>query len=186
MEKPYTNIFILWPKGGPGDLFLNPRTRSGKTILANTVLFDDSRKLTGTQKTDPAAFREAATYASFAGTQEVYINQAKKTGMTAYYMALADWFGAPRVREINIDGWDGEIGQTIRVKARDNVMVARVCVVIRDAEENVLEMGEAVQSQAGSPWWSYTTSSIVRMTPFPSIEATAQDLPGNTDSFIIS
>ncbi|HET9588195.1 MAG TPA: hypothetical protein VFO91_05365 [Anaerolineales bacterium] len=186
MEKAYGNIFTLRSNGGSGDSFLNPRTRSGKTILANAPLFDDNRKLTGAQKTDPAAVREAAIFASFAGTQEAYINQAKKTGMTAYYMALADWFGAPRVWEINVDGWDGEIGQTIRVKARDNVMVARVSVVIRDAEENVLEMGEAVQSQAGSPWWNYTTKSIVKMTPFPSIEATAQDLPGNTDSFIIS
>jgi hypothetical protein len=59
-------------------------------------------------------------------------------------------------------------------------------VVIRDAEENVLEMGEAVQSEAGSIWWNYTTKSLVTMTPFPSVEAIAQDLPGNSDSFIIN
>jgi hypothetical protein len=50
----------------------------------------------------------------------------------------------------------------------------------------VLEMGKAVQSAAGSPWWNYTTKSRVTMTPFPLVEAIAQDLPGNQDSFAIS
>jgi hypothetical protein len=149
-------------------------------------IFDDNWKHTKTQKTDQAAVREATTYANFARTQEAYINRAKETGTTPYYIAVADWFGAPRVLEINVDRWEGEIGQTIRVKARDNVMVARVAVVIRDAEENVLEKGEAVQSEAGSAWWTYTTKSLVTMTPFPSIEAIAQDLPGNRDVFVIS
>lgn len=186
MAKVYKNIFILGLTGALGDPFVNRKTCSGKTIIASNPLFDDHRKHAETQKTDQAAVREATTYANFAKMQEVYINRAKITGTTAYYIAAADWFGTPKVREINIDGWDGGIGQTICVKARDNVMVARVSVVIRDAEENVLEMGEAVQSEAGSAWWNYTTKSLVTMTPFPSVEAIAQDLPGNSDSFIIS
>ena len=115
-----------------------------------------------------------------------YVNQAKRTGATAYSIAVTDWSGAPEVLEIDVNGWTGDIGQTIRVKARDNVMVARVSVVIRDAKENVLEMGEAVQSEAGSDWWDYTTKAFVPMNPFPIVEAIAQDLPGNGDSFAIS
>ena len=111
---------------------------------------------------------------------------AKGSGSTAYNIAISDWFGAPQVLEINVDNWTGEIGQTIRVKARDNVKVAGVAVVIRDANEKILEMGAAVQSEEGSVWWTYTTQALVTMTPFPAVEAIAQDLPGNTDSFIIS
>lgn len=186
MAKAYKNIFILGSNGAFRDQFANRKTRSGKTIMANKPSFDDNRKNTPTPKTDEAAVREATTYANFARTQEAYVNKAKQTGATAYYIAVADWFGTPRVLEINVDNWDGEIGQTIRVKARDNVMVARVSVVIRDAEDKLLEMGEAVQSEPGGAWWDYTTRSRVRMTPFPGVEATAQDLPGNSDSFIIS
>jgi hypothetical protein len=58
--------------------------------------------------------------------------------------------------------------------------------MIRDGEENLLEMGEAVQEAAGSSWWKYTTRSSITMEPFPSVEATARDLPGNQDSFVIS
>jgi hypothetical protein len=129
--------------------------------------------------------RESTTYANFAQTQDVYITKAKRLGVTPYYLALADWFKPPKVLEINVDSWTGKIGQTIRVKARDNVRVARVSVVIRDADENVLEMGETTQSEPGSAWWNYTTKSVVKMTPFPSVEATSYDLPGNRDAFAI-
>lgn len=186
MAKLYKNILIQRLAGTPGDPFMKRGMHSGQAVLAERAMFDDSRKQSETQKTDPGAVREGTTYASFAQTQEVYINKAKRTGATAYYLALADWFGAPRVTEINVDDWTGEIGQTIRVKARDNVLVARVSVLIRDAGENLLEMGEAVQSEAGSAWWTYTTKSLVPMMPFPIVEVTAYDLPGNSDSFVIS
>jgi hypothetical protein len=88
--------------------------------------------------------------------------------------------------EIDVDRWTGEIGQTIRVKARDNVSVAKVSVVIRDADGKLLETGEALQSEAGSAWWNYTTKTPVAMTPFPSVKAIVQDLPGNRASYTIS
>ncbi|HLO29658.1 MAG TPA: hypothetical protein VK249_11015 [Anaerolineales bacterium] len=186
MAKAYRNIFFHRLTGATGDQFVNPKTHSGKAIFANKAMFDDQRQHTKTQTTDQAAIREATTYANFAQTQEFYILKAKRTCTTSYNIALTDWFGAPEVLEINVDDWTGEIGQTIRVKARDNVMVAHVWVVIRDAEDEMLEMGEAVPSEAGSAWWDYTTKSLVKMEPFPIVEALAQDLPGNTDSFVIS
>ena len=185
MAKLYNNISIIPLASASADQFVNPKTRLGKTILASKPMFDDARKCSET-KTHQAAIREATTYANFSHTEKAYINKARGTGVTAYYTALADWFCVPKVLEINVDDWTGKIGQTIRVKARDNIRVARVSVVIRDTEQNVLEMGEAVQSEAGSAWWNYTTKSVVKMTPFPIVEATAQDLAGNSDSFAIS
>jgi len=186
MAKVHNNIFVRGLSGAIGDQFVIRKTRSGKTIIANKPRFDDNREFTPKQKTHQDAFREATTYAKFAKKQPLYVEMAKGTGATAYNIAISDWFGAPKVLEINVDHWTGKVGETIRVKARDNVMVARVTVVIRDAQQNVLETGEAVQSEAGSPWWQYTTQSLVTMTPFPTVEAIAQDLPGNTNSYCIS
>jgi hypothetical protein len=185
MAKVHNNIFVRGLSGAIGDQFVIPRTRSGKTIIANKPRFDDHRQFTKKQKTHQDAFREASTYAKFAKNQPIYIEMAKGTGSTAYNLAISDWFGSPKVLQINVDQWTGKIGQTIRVKARDNVKVARVSLVIRDANNNILEAGEAVQSEGGSVWWEYTTQSVITMTPFPAVEATAQDLPGNTDSFSI-
>ena len=134
MAKVHNNIFVRGLTGSVGDQFVIRKTRSGKTIIANKPRFDDNRKFTEKQKTHQDAFREATTYARFAQEQPVYIEMAKGTGSTAYNLAISDWFGAPKVLEINVDDWTGEIGQTIRVKARDKVMVARVTVVIRQPQ----------------------------------------------------
>jgi len=186
MANMYRSFFPRGLKDIAGEAFVVHTTGSGRSLRVSKPLFDDSLSYTEMQGLHQATLREAGTYASFANGQDVYRRAARATGATAYYLALADWFGAPRVLEINVDNWTGQTGQTIRVKARDNVMVARVLVLIRDAAGNVLEAGAAVQSQAGSAWWSYTTRSPVSMTPFPSVEAIAIDSSGNRDSFVIS
>lgn len=180
------NIFIHGLTEILADRSANIKTRSGKTILASHPMFDDSRECTETQETHQDALREATTHANFAQRQEAYLNKARGNAATAYSLALIDWFGAPKVLEINVDEWTGEVGETIRVKARDNVMVAGVTVIIRDVNDNLLEMGEAVQSEAGSAWWNYTTRSRVTTPRFPTVEAAARDLCGNCDSFVIS
>ena len=184
MAKLYSTIFARELAGTADELHV--QTRSGRTITASQALFDDNWEYIDSLKPDQAAVLEATTYASFAKIKDVYLNREQETGIPAYNLALADWFVAPRVLEINVDRWTGKIGQTIRVKARDNVLVVRLSLLIRDAQGTLLEMGEAVQSEPGGAWWSYTTKSLVRMTPFPTVKAIAHDLPGNSASFTIS
>jgi hypothetical protein len=185
MADIYRNQFARGFRGTFSKELVVHQTGSGKTIVTSTPLFDQnliySEKLTMHQ----AAIRDAAIYASFAEHEEAYIRMAQATGSTAYALAVADWYAAPRVLEIDVDRWTGYAGETIRVKARDNVMVASVTVMIRDREGQMLEMGDAAPSKAGSPWWNYTTRSTVALTPFPSVQAIAFDLPGNRSSFII-
>lgn len=186
MANLHSNHFGHGVTGASGGQFTSYTTRSGKTIVTDRLRLDDHRVLTDKKKSHRTALRDAITFAQYAEREEVYINKARETGSTAYNIAIVDWLGAPKVLEINVDNWNGKIGQTIRIKARETVMVVRVKLVIRDAQENVLEAGDAVQSEEGSSWWNYTTQSEIKMTPFPIVEATAWDLPGNTDSFVIS
>lgn len=186
MANIYRNIFIRELTELLGERSANIRTRSGKTILAANPIRDDQHEDGETEETPQDALRKATTHANFAHTQEAYVNKARKSEVTAYTIAMTDWFEAPEVLEINVDAWTGKPGQTIRVKARDNVMVAGVTVIIRDMDDNVLEMGEALQSQSGNTWWHYTTHAYVIMEPFPIVETIARDLAGNQDTFIIS
>ena len=186
MANVYKNKFAGGWSGASGEPFVVHTTGSGKTILAGKPLIDDSRVYSERHPMHQAAVRDSALYACFAENQEEYIRKAQETGTTAYTLAIADWYVAPRVIEINVDGWTGKAGEIIRVKARDNVMVAQVRLVIRDSQGQILEMGEAVQSKAGSVWWNYTTRAPVPLVPFPSVQAIAFDLPGNRDSFTIS
>jgi hypothetical protein len=186
MTGLYSNYFIRGSRGVAGSQFMTCITRSGKIIMTEKPTFDDQRAVIDLKKSHQDVLRQAAIYAQFAEKEAVYINKAMETGTTAYNLAIVDCLGAPKVLEINVDNWTGKIGQIIRVKARDNVMVARVTVVIRAAKGSLLEAGEAVQSEEGSVWWNYTSQALAMMTPFPIVEATAQDLPGNKDSFSIS
>ena len=185
MANIHRNISIHGLANLLGERFLYRKAGTGKLIAANKPLFDDNHKYAGIKKTRQEALREAATHAAFSYSEEAYVNKARRNDTTPYSIALTDRFGAPRVLEMDVDEWTGGIGQTIRVKARDNIKVATVYIVIRDASGNVLETGEAVQSNAGSPWWNYITKSRIRMSPFPTIEAIAQDLSGNRVSFVI-
>ena len=186
MANVYRHIHIQRLTDLVYDRFGSYKTCSGKIIPVTRLRPQQRRINPETRKANQYALRAAAGYASFAHTQDIYINKARRNGTTAYGIALIDWLGAPRVLEIDVDGWTGEVGQTIHVKARDNVGVAGVLVVVRDTEGKILELGEAVQSQTVSAWWNYTTKSCVPMTPFPSVEAIARDLPGNLDSFVIN
>jgi hypothetical protein len=172
-------------RGAFGRESVTHQTGSGKSITTSKPLFDDSLAYTEAGTMQQAAVRDAGTYASFAQTQDLYLRNAEEAGTTAYALAVADWLGAPKVLEIDVDGWTGDAGETIRVKARDNVGVARVVIVIRDPRGEVLEWGEALQSEE-SLWWDYTTRTAVPIDPFPTLQAIAYDLPGNLDSFIIS
>lgn len=157
------------------------RTRSGRTLLVDKPRSKEKRAGA------PALPRilRAGTYAGFVRTHEAYLERAAETGVDAYTIALAHWFGKPRVLQIDVDRWTGQPRQKIGVKARDSLRVAGVLVVIRDAQGNVLESGEAAPSPTRGDWWTYTTTSCVALTPFPAVEAVARNLPGNRDSFMI-
>jgi hypothetical protein len=177
MAQVYNNIFVRGLTGAVGDQFVIRRTRSGRTIIANKPTFDPNREFSKSQKSHQEAFREAAAYAKSAKTQPLYVEKAKAINSTPYNVAISDWFGKPEVLEIDASNWTGEIGQTIRVKAQDNVQVASVRVMIDDAHGTTLEQGEALQSDG--LWWSYNTTSRVSLTPAPRVIATVRDLPGN-------
>jgi len=183
MAKVENNIFVRGLSGAVGDQFVIRRTRSGKTIIANKPHFVEDRVFSPAQRTHQDSFREASSYAKRA--QDVYIQKAKETDSIAYNLAISEWFGRPQILEIDVKGWTGTPGQSIRVKARDNFKVARVTVAIRAAEGKTLEAGEAVPSAGGSPWWTYTTQARVTLTATPTVAGTAQDLPGNTDTLVV-
>jgi hypothetical protein len=186
MANVYRNISIHRLNEILGEQPTNIKTRSGKTILVNQPFFDDPRECTEIEEAHQDALREATTYANFARRQDVYLHKARANDVTAYSIAILDWFGAPKVLHINFNTWTGKPGELIHLKARDNIRVAGVSLVIRDPQGNVLESGEAVPCETRSGWWDYITKSHIAMEPFPSLEAIAWDLAGNCDSFTIS
>lgn len=188
MAYVYRNILIHPLAEVLHDPFMNLKSPSGRTVLVDRLVQDENRREVATRikRTPQSSFRAAARYATLAHRQDVYIHKARRTDVTAYSLALADWFSKPEVLQIDLDAWTGDMAETIRVKARDNVRVTGVLVVIRDGQGDVIEMGEAEQSSVDPAWWIYTTRGMVSPSHSPGVEAIAQNVAGNRDSLTVS
>ena len=157
------------------------RDRAGRVILCRKPVFAGDREFTKAQKGQQGRFREAALYAKSAVAREAIYNQiAAGTARTGYNVAIADWFHPPEIEMIDLSGWTGRPGESIAIKALDDVMVRRVTVMIADGEDRVIEQGEAVPEEAqeaDASWWVYMTAE---MAPDHSrVIVTAEDLPGH-------
>jgi len=158
MAEVKANPIVQGLSGGLGRDLMFRRLRDGRTILC--VKPDFSRRVfSETQLSHQERFKQAAAYAKWAAkAQPLYAELAAGTMKTAYNVALADWFHPPRILAVAVSGWTGETGATLRVQARDDVMVAGVSVLIR-VGETVAEAGEA--TQADGLWWKYVTQAAV-------------------------
>ena len=160
------------------DRYLIHKTQSGRNLLARTPVINGISSSLSMQD----EIRQAVTYAEFACDQALYRSRAVGTSNTAYNLAVADYLGKPQVLDIDIQGWTGETGQTILVKATDNFLVLSVFLVIREGN-NSLEEGEAEQSPSDSLLWKYTTQTPVQRKTGISLDAYAYDLPGNVGEY---
>lgn len=73
-------------------------------------------------------------------------------GKTAYNVAVADFFSAPDIDEIDLSSYTGTVGDTIRVRATDDFKVTQVVVTIANADGSLVEEGEAVLQPNGLDW----------------------------------
>ncbi len=179
MAKVRNNIVIKGLSGSLGDQLVIKQDKGGRTIVAVKPEFDENHVFTEAQKEVQENFREATAYAKAAKTNEVYTSKAEGTARSSYNVAVADWFHAPEILELDASAWNGSAGQIIRVKVMDDVQVTQVNVVITDSVGAVSEQGQAVLSDG--LWWNYTTMTSAPENP--RIVATARDLPGHIAQF---
>ena len=189
MAKVHNNIFVRGLTGAVGDQFVIRKARSGRTIIANKPMFDDDREYTDAQKTQQQKFRKATTYARTAQHQPLYQEKVVGTSLSAYNLAVADYFIKPLILDIDISRWTGAAGQPIVIRAQDNVLVASVRLVIRENGEtyDAIDGGEAERSELDGLSWIFTTTVPITKTPGMQLDAYAYDLPGNLtiDSLVL-
>ncbi|MBN1430538.1 MAG: hypothetical protein JXB07_19360 [Anaerolineae bacterium] len=177
MAKVRRNLVVAGLSGALGDQLIVKQYMDGRTIICKRPTFAEDRVFSADQKTHQQAFREASLYAKQAAKAEaIYVEKARGTSKNAYNIALGDWFHPPEIGEIDLSGWSGQVGEPIRVKALDDVMVKRVTLAIVDGQDEPIEQGEA--KQVDELWWVYvTTQEAPRQVR---VIAVAEDLPGNT------
>ena len=176
MAKVRDNVVIRGLSGSFGEQIVIKIDKAGRTIVTNKPQFDENRVFTPAQLAHQEAFRKARVYAKDAKGEPAYVARAEGTPMSPANIALADWFHAPEIKEIDLSAWTGGGGQPIRIRAVDDVQVAQVTVVITDENDALLEQGAAAADEQS--WWIYTTTADAGETT-PKVLVSVEDLPGH-------
>jgi hypothetical protein len=175
------NIFFKGVRGKLGNVVFF--TRNGKTFMRMASEGGRKRKPTPQQNKITSKFSEAVKYARAVletpELKKLYTARDYKS-RGVYQLAFRDAFHAPEVSAINIERYHGLAGDEVPICATDNFKVKSVLVTIIDAEGNVLEQGEAVESFGIS--WLYESTIDNAAPKGCTVRATARDLPGNEGS----
>ncbi|MGA7193094.1 MAG: hypothetical protein WBW94_05625 [Anaerolineales bacterium] len=175
MAKVRHNVVVEGLGGMLGKQLVFKKDKAGRTIISYRPTYDENRAFSPAQEAQQEAFREAVAYGKSAKDDTAYVDKSKGTTQSPFNVAVADYLHEPQILDIDISGWNGAVGQLIRVKAIDDVKVAQVTVVITDENGTVLEQGAAVA--ADGLWWQYTTTQAASGSP--KVMVSVQDLPGH-------
>jgi hypothetical protein len=180
MTRVKVNPIIEQMSGRMGDLVFK---RYGDDVVIARAPDRNGHEPTAAQLAAQERFRKATQYGKLAlaqpQTRALYEAAAEEAGLPLFSFIVADYFRAPVVDEVNVDGYSGQTGETIVILAHDNFEVTGVTVSIKEAGGQTVESGTATQNPPDSGQWVYTTTRTVTDISGATITATASDRPGN-------
>jgi hypothetical protein len=112
-------------------------------------------------------------------TKQLYDDAAARKGLVAgFAVAVADFLNPPVIREVDLSEYTGKVGDTIDIRATDDVEVKGVGLTILDQGGAKVEEGAAAWN-AATATWRYTTTAALAQGQSATIEVTATDIPGH-------
>jgi ribosomal silencing factor RsfS len=157
------------------------RRVGSKTIVS--VVPSTTKAPTEAQQTQRGAFLQAVQYAkgqmSNPTIKAEYEALARGKGQpNAYNIAVADYFKAPDITQIDLSEYSGAEAQFIKITAMDDFKVRSVSVEVFNLAGDVIESGDAVM-QSDSFDWVFTTTSSAGVATGLNIVIKATDMAGN-------
>ena len=173
------NILLHGASGKIGDMLVI-RQRGGRTILSQSP-GERTKEPSEKQKAQQQRFQQAIIYGKSQMENEASKAEyeAKATNLkSAYNVAVADFFHAPDIEEVDLTAYTGAVGDPIRVRAVDDFKVVKVHVAIFNGDGTTVEEGDAVQDENALDW-IYTATAVNESLEGDKIVVTASDNPGN-------
>jgi hypothetical protein len=155
------------------------RQRNGETIAS--MIPKEIQGMSPKQETIRLTFKDAARYAKAVITDpalKLEYELRTKPGQTAYNLAIADFFKAPVIGEIDNTGYSGQTGSTIKVPVTDDFKVVSVKVKIENTDGTLVEEGDAILQNDGLHR-TYTSTQTNSSLTGDIITVTAFDMPGH-------
>jgi hypothetical protein len=173
------NMIMKDSSGKIGDVVF--RRRNGKTFICRRPNTSRAKRSSPAQQSVVSRFKAAVLFARTILKNPVIrkLYKAKaKPGQSAYNRAVADYFTAPTIVEINTGQYTGLPGSQIRIWAEDDFKVASVLVSIISSGGKLIETGEAYLDAHGC-YWIYLAVQQNKTLAGTTVTVTACDLPGN-------
>jgi hypothetical protein len=128
-------------------------------------------------------FKEAVAYAkSVLGdpvARAFYQPIALQRDISVYALAVGDFLKLPTIKPLNLTKYKGQIGDTISIRATDDIGLADLDVKILAQDGTPIEQGKAVETGIGSGKWTYTATASVALGADLFIEVKGIDHAGN-------
>ena len=178
MAKQTRNVVTHGLSGKIGDLLVF-RQVAGKTVVGKIP--QTSKEPSEQQLEQRRKFQQAVLYAKSAAADpamDAAYKKAAKRGQTGYNVAVADFFHAPDILNIDVTGYTGAPGDVIRIQVSDDFRVKEVKVTISNADGTLVEEGNATTDAIGYVW-TYTATSANDTLEGDRIEISVSDIPGN-------
>jgi hypothetical protein len=178
MAKVKLNPVLEGIRGAIGDLVFR---HHGEEVIVGRKPDPSNTPPTAGQQAVRERFKLAALYGKTVmadpDSKQLYTTAAKAKGIPVFALALADFFNAPAVDEIDLAAYTGKAGDPIKVRAHDDFALTGVAVAIRGTDGTVLEQGAAAAGTDGA--YSYTATQTLTAGQNVVIEVTATDRPGH-------
>lgn len=179
MAESKNNVVTFGLRGLVGDLLVF-KNRAGKTIVSRKPEVS-SAPPSAQQTLVRERFKEAVRYAksilSIPAAKAMY-EAMKKPGQSAFNLAMADVWQAPKINDVVVTAYTGQIGSKVTVNTVDRFKVISVTVTITSPGGVVIETGQAVMQENGSDWL-YTATVLNNTLEGTQVAAVAKDRPGN-------
>ncbi len=157
------------------------KTRGNKTFVSKYPA-KKRGKPSATQQRNSQKFAEAVQYARQAIADPVLkqaYTEKLKDNQSAFNRAMVDFFRSPVILSADHNGYNGQPGSIIDIRAYDDFQLAGVRVDIFNAAGILLEQGNAVAGKDALSY-RYITTILHEQIAGNRITITATDLPGNT------
>lgn len=153
----------------------------GRTIVGRKPV--NTKPPTPAQIAQREHFKEASSFAKFAmedpALRAFYEPLAQQRDITVYALAMGDYLKKPYIKPLNLTNYKGRVGDTIAIRAIDDLGFADLEVNIAAQDGTPIEAGKAVETGVGSGHWTYTATAPVALGSDIFIEVNGADHAGN-------
>ncbi|MFO0762679.1 MAG: hypothetical protein U0359_39945 [Byssovorax sp.] len=158
MAKVRNNLVLHGLSGMIGKQLVIRKQKDGDYIVCSAPNAE-GHEATPKQKQQQELFRKAMLYAKSAKNKPEYGPIAKSRGVSTFNVAAADFFHPPEITDIDLSAYSGASGETITIKAVDDVKVTTVGVLLTDDNNVLIEKGKAMMSPQDPHVWTYDTTA---------------------------